>query len=163
MRRERQAHGYEGARHVICGANGLWDAVAVFFRRGSPGCALTNHSARQRAASRSHAFQGPGLPAAGELGRCADASARRACQRAPWSFSSGVVTPPTRGAPRQPPRGPAALGSRRIGAAALGRRVLGPTPLRCAPGLRPAPRGGVQLSRRPVGRTAEDRHDECVW
>jgi hypothetical protein len=53
-----------------------------------------------------------------------------------------------------------ALGSRRIGAAASGRRVLRPlarpitrlepAPLRFAPGLRPAPHGGVRLSRRPV-------------
>ena len=30
---------------------------------------------------------------------------------------------------------------------------LQPTPLRCAPGLRPAARGGVRLSRRPVRRS----------
>jgi hypothetical protein len=32
---------------------------------------------------------------------------------------------------------------------------LEPTPLRSAPGLRPAPRGGVGLSRRPVIRHAQ--------
>ncbi len=35
----------------------------------------------------------------------------------PGAIPSGVATRPTRGAPRQPPSGPAALGSRRIGAA----------------------------------------------
>ena len=56
---------------------------------------------------------------------------------------------------------------RRIGAAAQGRRVLGPlarpitrlepAPLRCAPGLRPARRGGVRLSRRPVRPSSSEK------
>ncbi len=42
------------------------------------------------------------------------------------AIPSGLAQRPARVAPRLPASGPAALGSRRIGAAAWGRRVLGP-------------------------------------
>jgi hypothetical protein len=77
----------------------------------------------------------------------------------PASFASGGTAETMRRT------GLAALGSRRIGAAAWGRRVLGPlarpiprlepAPLRAAPGLRPAPSGGVRFGRRPVRRLKE--------
>ncbi len=77
------------------------------------------------------------------------------------------------GASRQSPSGPASPGSRRIGAAAWGGRVLGPlarpiprlepTPMRCAPGLRAALRGGARLSRRPVRQHERSQMQLLNW
>ena len=57
-------------------------------------------------------------PAAGERGRCADASARRAEGRTLSSQTAALVTGRRLRAPWEPLTGPAAPGSRRIGAAA---------------------------------------------
>jgi hypothetical protein len=63
---------------------------------------------------------------AGDANQCADASADRAHQQAPNSDSVESRMEAGSVVPRRPPTGPAAPGSRRIGAAAFGRRGLGP-------------------------------------
>ncbi len=81
-----------------------------------------------------------------------------------------LATRSTQGAPPQPPSRPAALGSRRIGAAASGRRVLGPlarpiprleparAPARqfaCAPAAQPPPRSAPYVRCRFSSKIVE--------
>jgi hypothetical protein len=71
-------------------------------------------------------MQRTALRAAADAERCADASARRAHEWTRDSNPVGLVEGRQPGHPLEPATGPAALSRRRIGAAASGRRGLGP-------------------------------------
>jgi hypothetical protein len=89
--------------------------------------------------------------AAGYRGRCADASARRAQWWTRDSNPVGLVEVRQPGRPLEPATGPAALSSRRIGAAASGRRGLGPL-ARPIPRLEPTVLSASPLASMPAAQ-----------